>query len=286
MGDVASSAGRRAAAVRPDRSPAAPVPSLDFTARVWAMVRLVPRGRVVSYGGVAALLGQPRAARGVGGALAALRDDSDVPWWRVVNRNGEVSIKGPMHGAAIQRMLLEKEGVRFGATGRVDWTIFGWTPEPEEIPAELVVDGYAQPGSPVKPVKRSVSFAIFRPDRPGEVLVVRRPPDDEDLPDLWGLPAGSLRPGEDWADAVRRAGCDKLGVALDVGAELNRGQLERAGYTLEMRLLEARVLSGEPEVPQPVEGVTQYTSWQWATADVLGPAAVRGSLCSRLFLER
>ncbi len=138
----------------------------------------------------------------------------------------------------------------------------------------------------MKPVKRAIAFAIFRPERPDEVLVVRRPPDDEDLPDLWGLPAGSLRPDEDWADAARRAGREKLGVELTVGSELNRGTLERAGYTLEMRLLQAYIARGQPVVPQPVEGVTQYTSWQWATRAALVPAAVRGSLCSRLFLER
>ncbi len=112
-------------------------PGWSFSERVYALVRLVPRGRIVSYGGTAALLGQPRAARGVGGALAALPHDTDVPWWRVVNRNGEISIKGPLHGAAIQRMLLEREGVEFGPTGRIDWTRFGWAPEPADIPAEL-----------------------------------------------------------------------------------------------------------------------------------------------------
>ncbi len=143
-----------------------------------------------------------------------------------------------------------------------------------------------RPETLVQSVKRSVAFAIFRRDRADEVLVVRRPPDDEDLPDLWGLPAGSLRSGEDWTDAVRRAGRDKLGVPLEVGPELNRGTLERAGYTLEMRLLQARIIAGEPAVPQPVAGVTQYTEWKWGTSDVLVPAAARGSLCSRLFLER
>lgn len=100
-----------------------------FTERVYAMVRRVPRGRVVSYGGVAALLGQPRAARGVGRALNALPEGSDVPWWRVVNRNGEISIRGVLHGAVLQRRLLRAEGVRFDATGRVDWKRYGWTPE-------------------------------------------------------------------------------------------------------------------------------------------------------------
>ena len=97
-----------------------------FTERVYAMVRRVPHGQVVSYGGVAALLGSPRAARGVGQALRSLPDDSDVPWWRVINRNGEISIRGTMHGAQLQRFLLEREGVRFSAAGRVDWKRYGW----------------------------------------------------------------------------------------------------------------------------------------------------------------
>ena len=100
----------------------------DFTERVYRIVRSVPRGRIVSYGGVAALLGQPRAARGVGRTLYALPDETDVPWWRVVNRNGEISIRGVPHGARVQRKLLEGEGVRFDRTGRIDWKRFGWDP--------------------------------------------------------------------------------------------------------------------------------------------------------------
>jgi methylated-DNA-protein-cysteine methyltransferase related protein len=90
------------------------------------MVRRVPPGRIVSYGGVAALLGQPRAARGVGQALHALPEGSNVPWWRVVNRNGEISIRGFPHAAKLQRRLLEAEGVRFDRHGRIDWKRFGW----------------------------------------------------------------------------------------------------------------------------------------------------------------
>jgi methylated-DNA-protein-cysteine methyltransferase related protein len=95
------------------------------------MVRRIPRGRIVSYGGIAALLGQPRAARGVGGALSALdEENSDVPWWRVVNRNGEISIREGVHGGArVQRLLLVKEGVKFSRAGKIDWKKFGWFPE-------------------------------------------------------------------------------------------------------------------------------------------------------------
>lgn len=140
--------------------------------------------------------------------------------------------------------------------------------------------------SEAKPVRRSVSVAVRSADAPGRVLLVQRPSDDEDLPDAWGLPAASLLPGESWEDAVRRAGRGKLGVELEVGAVLNRGTTEREGYTLEMRLYEATLAGGEPRVPQDDPSVTQYQDWRWGEAAELRPAAERGSLCSRLFLEQ
>jgi methylated-DNA-protein-cysteine methyltransferase-like protein len=98
-----------------------------FAQRVYQLVRQVPYGQVVSYGGVAAMLGHPRAARAVGWALRNLADhDEAVPWWRVINRNGEISIKGAFPGPHLQRELLEREGIEFDAKGRVDWKRFGW----------------------------------------------------------------------------------------------------------------------------------------------------------------
>ena len=134
-----------------------------------------------------------------------------------------------------------------------------------------------------KPVKQSVALALF--DERGQVLIVQRPSDDEDLPDAWGLPASSLRAGESWEDAVRRTGRDKLGVELRSMRELNRGTRERASYTLEMRLYEAEIVSGAVKVPQDVSDITQYQRWKWGTADLLRPAAEHGSLCCRLFLD-
>jgi methylated-DNA-protein-cysteine methyltransferase-like protein len=110
-----------------------------WSAKVYRAVRAVPHGRIVSYGGVAALLGRPRAARGVGQALRALPDDTDVPWWRVVNRNAEISIQGKLHGPIIQRRLLEKEGVRFNKKGRSDWKKYGW--DGDGLPPGLREDG-------------------------------------------------------------------------------------------------------------------------------------------------
>jgi methylated-DNA-protein-cysteine methyltransferase-like protein len=104
----------------------------SFAERVYAVVRSVPRGRIVSYGGVAAMLGHPRAARGVGTALRNLPEDADVPWWRVVNRNAEITIRGKPgqpDAHVLQRELLQKEGVRFNRDGRSDWKKYGWTPD-------------------------------------------------------------------------------------------------------------------------------------------------------------
>ena len=85
-----------------------------FFARVYALVREIPRGRVATYGQVAALLGVPRGARAVGWALRALpaAQAARVPWHRVVGAGGRISPRaGP--GPQVQRQRLRKEGVCF-----------------------------------------------------------------------------------------------------------------------------------------------------------------------------
>lgn len=139
-------------------------------------------------------------------------------------------------------------------------------------------------GEHEKPVQQAVSIAIGRIENAGDVLIVRRPADDADLPDTWGLPAASLREGESWEDAARRAAADKLGVRIDLQRELNRGRIERRDYVLEMRLFRARIAEGLPVVPQATADVTQYSDWRWGRSEDLVPAAEKGSLCSRLYL--
>ncbi len=96
----------------------------------YRIVRRIPRGRVATYGDVALVAGRARAARQVGYALAALRGTRhDVPWHRVLGSRprglGAISILDPV-GAAVQRRLLEDEGVRFDDRGRVDLGRYGW----------------------------------------------------------------------------------------------------------------------------------------------------------------
>jgi methylated-DNA-protein-cysteine methyltransferase-like protein len=90
------------------------------------MVRRVPRGRVTTYGHVAALCGKPRAARTVGWALHALPEGSDVPWHRVINARGGISISKVGIPPELQRALLETEGVTFDRDGCVDLRTWGW----------------------------------------------------------------------------------------------------------------------------------------------------------------
>ncbi|MEE8148002.1 MAG: MGMT family protein [Longimicrobiales bacterium] len=104
-----------------------------FARSVYTLVSAIPSGSVASYGMVAAMAGRPRAPRAVGGALSALPDDLDVPWWRVISSSGLISTSPIHHTAQIQRALLEDEGVSLTESGRVDWDQHGWDPEPGDI---------------------------------------------------------------------------------------------------------------------------------------------------------
>jgi methylated-DNA-protein-cysteine methyltransferase-like protein len=100
----------------------------DRRARIYAVVSMIPRGRVASYGQVAALAGMPGKARQVGYALAAADAAGELPWHRVINARGEISRRAVSGDEKRQRALLEGEGVRFDANGRVSLARFGWQP--------------------------------------------------------------------------------------------------------------------------------------------------------------
>jgi methylated-DNA-protein-cysteine methyltransferase-like protein len=100
----------------------------DRRAPIYAVVSMIPRGRVASYGQVAALAGVPGQARQVGYALAALDPAHELPWHRVINARGEISRRAVRGDEQRQRALLEAEGVRFDADGRVSLARYGWRP--------------------------------------------------------------------------------------------------------------------------------------------------------------
>jgi len=94
----------------------------DSYARIYAAVRRIPVGRVATYGQIARVAGRV-GARQVGYALHRLRDES-VPWHRVINARGEISLGG--EAGDVQRAMLEGEGVELDARGRVDLERYRW----------------------------------------------------------------------------------------------------------------------------------------------------------------
>lgn len=98
-----------------------------FYRLVYRVVRRIPRGKVATYGQIAAILGQPRGARAVGMALGALRDDAieRVPWQRVIGAAGRCTHRDGFAGG-IQQEMLEAEGVRFDRRGYLDLATARW----------------------------------------------------------------------------------------------------------------------------------------------------------------
>jgi methylated-DNA-protein-cysteine methyltransferase-like protein len=94
--------------------------------RIYAVTRQVPPGKVSTYGQIAAIVGRGCTARQVGYAMAALKSgDRSVPWQRVINSRGEISLRAG-GGGTRQRGLLEAEGVEFDTQGQTDFNRFGW----------------------------------------------------------------------------------------------------------------------------------------------------------------
>jgi methylated-DNA-protein-cysteine methyltransferase-like protein len=94
---------------------------------IYKFVRQVPSGKVVTYGQVAQWVGGC-TARMVGYAMAALHEEDQVPWQRVINAKGRISPHGFGFGSAMQQNLLEDEGIVFRPDGSVDLTTYGWIP--------------------------------------------------------------------------------------------------------------------------------------------------------------
>ncbi len=116
-------------------------PNDPFQKRVLEIVRLIPRGRVLTYGQVALLAGTPRAARQVGRTLYTY--GRLVPWQRVINRYGGLSTYKVGTGEE-QRRLLQAEGIEFKPEGTLDLARYQWRPRPStleklELPPEIAM---------------------------------------------------------------------------------------------------------------------------------------------------
>jgi len=100
----------------------------ELRERIYGVVARIPRGRVATYGQIAQLAQAGGHARQVGYALHALPEGSPLPWHRVVNAQGRLSSRANPAAAAYQRALLESEGLRFSADGKLDLRATRWQP--------------------------------------------------------------------------------------------------------------------------------------------------------------
>ena len=98
----------------------------NFYEAVYELVREIPKGRVMTYGQIATILGAPRSARAVGYAMRA--SPGQIPWQRVINSKGQISARSQVERPIIQKMLLESEGVHFDSTGTYDLERLRWEP--------------------------------------------------------------------------------------------------------------------------------------------------------------
>ncbi len=96
----------------------------SFRQRVFQVVAAIPYGKVTTYGDIARLIGSPRAARQVGGVLKRLPEGSTLPWHRVINRHGEISLIGDDY--LRQKKALLAEEIEIDVRGRIDLQQYRW----------------------------------------------------------------------------------------------------------------------------------------------------------------
>lgn len=104
----------------------------EFKEKIYQITKTIPKGKVASYGQVALMAGIPRAARQAGWVLNKLEDNS-IPWWRVVNNQGKISIKGNKYSALEQKSLLESEGIPINKALTFDIKKYRYIPTNKEI---------------------------------------------------------------------------------------------------------------------------------------------------------
>ncbi len=98
----------------------------NFKQKAINHIKAIPFGKVASYGQIAVYAGSPRAARAVGMILNKLPADTEVPWWRVINNEGKLTIRGSIFNRDDQQSLLEKEGVKFKKEHEVEIEKYRW----------------------------------------------------------------------------------------------------------------------------------------------------------------
>ena len=101
---------------------------MNFKDKVIEIVKKIPSGKVTTYGTVATLAGLPRGGRLVGGVLHFNSEKKDLPWQRIINRNGFISTNCPEHMKKLQKALLQQEGIEVSKDFMINLDKYGWFP--------------------------------------------------------------------------------------------------------------------------------------------------------------
>lgn len=138
----------------------------------------------------------------------------------------------------------------------------------------------------MKPIKFAVAIALTNPDNPEEILTVLRPPNAKSLPNIWGLPAVSLKEGESVEDAITRIGKEKLSTTITPESFIGVDTDERPEHQLVLIDIKANLSGPQPSVRNAPTPDTKYANQKW-TSDftILIPGAQKGSVCDRVFLK-
>ena len=129
-------------------------PASPSTLAILSVLRDIPLGKVASYGQIAALAGNPRGARQVVRILHIFSEREKLPWHRVVDRNGHISLPAPGPGE-LQRRLLRREKIPVSRDGKIDLAEYGWRPGAAKRSPGAGRSSAGKTGTPGKPNKAS-----------------------------------------------------------------------------------------------------------------------------------
>jgi len=137
-----------------------------------------------------------------------------------------------------------------------------------------------------KPTKFTIAVVLINPENSSEILAVKRPADDDSLPNVWGLPAVIVKEGELPEDAVKRLGFEKLATEIEPMSYVGIKRAERDTHELILMDIQAKLKGKQPSVKDGITTGTKYVDQRW-TRDysIFTEAANNGSLCSRILLE-
>lgn len=138
----------------------------------------------------------------------------------------------------------------------------------------------------MKRIKCSVAVYLLNPKNEKEFLAIKRPDDDDVLPNLWGLPAVTLKREELPEQAVVRIGREKLSTTIEPVSFLGMKSINRKGYELILMDIKARLVGPEPVVANSKTKNTKYVDQKWTSdLSLLKESASKGSLCSQILLD-